>query len=292
MSDWNPSSQYQQVVEANRQFYAQIASLYDTSETCANNRRIQRRLEEDLDRIVGILGRPQGAIRALDACGGSGNVALKLLNRGVDVTLVDISAELLHIFRCKCDAARVTPQIVCSEIGSFLAETSRKFDLIVFSSALHHIENYEHVLKLAFGCLEPQGLLYTVFDPTSSCMLRTSTRVLQRLEYVAFKLFCQPKDLAAAIMRRFRRMRSGVSARRKSEAALTWATAGLLAEFHAEQGIDDLALVAQLRKVGFEVVWHERYAHSRFDLTQRIIEWIGDSTSFELLLRRPAPTRT
>ncbi|SRR6266516_7816118 len=286
MSDWNPSSKYQRVVEANRQFYAQIASLYDKSETCVRDQRIQQRLEVDLDRIVGIIGRPQGAIRALDACGGSGNVALKLLNRGVDVTLVDVSSELMDIFRCKCAASRITPRIVCSEIGSFLSETSRTFDLIVFSSALHHIENFEHVLRLAFRCLEPRGLLYTVFDPTSSCMLQTSTRVLQRLEYITFKLFCQTRDLPAAILRRFRRVLSGVSARRKSDAALTRATAGLLAEFHAEQGIDDLALVAQLTTVGFEVVWHERYADGRFDLTRRIIERTGDSTSFKLLLRK------
>ena len=168
---------------------------------------------------------------------------------------MDISSELLDIFRCKCAASRMSPQMVCSEIGSFLSETCRTFDLIVFSSALHHIENIEHVLRLAFRCLEPQGLLYTVFDPTRSTMLRSSTRVLQRLEYLAFKLFCQPRDLPAAILRRFRRVLSGVSARRKSDAALTRATAGLLAEFHAEQGIDDLALVAQLSTVGFEVVW-------------------------------------
>ena len=55
-----------------------------------------------------------------------------------------------------------------------------------------------------------------------------------------------------------------------------------------EEGIDDLALVAKLRAVGFEVVWHERYADSRFELTRRLIERTGDSTSFKLLLRKPA----
>jgi hypothetical protein len=81
---------------------------------------------------------------------------------------------------------------------------------------------------------------------------------------------------------------SGVSAGQKSEVALSNATAGMLAEFHVEKGIDDLALEAKLREVGFEVVWHERYADCRFDLTRRMIEKTGDATSFKLLLRKPS----
>jgi len=132
------------------------------------------------------------------------------------------------------------------------------------------------------------GLLYTIFDPTNRNKLRPATRALQRLEYFSFKLFCQTGDLPAAVMRRLRRVYSGVSARRKCDAVLDSATAGLLAEFHVEQGIDDLELVAKLRTVGFEVLWHDRYADSRFELTRRIIERLGDATSFKLLLRKPA----
>jgi 2-polyprenyl-3-methyl-5-hydroxy-6-metoxy-1,4-benzoquinol methylase len=288
VSDWKPTSEYQRVAEANRRFYARVASLYEASETCVTDRRTQKRLEVDLDRLIRVSGQQPAAIRALDACGGSGNVSLKLLTRNVDVTLVDISPELLEIFRRKCANLGVSPRIVCAEIGSFLSETSQTFDLIVFSSALHHLANIERVLTLAFHRLQPCGLLFTIYDPTSRSNLRTTTRVLLRLEYFMFKLFCQTVDLPGAVARRTRRVFSGVSARRKSDAALNEATTGMLAEFHVEQGIDDLALVSKLCAVGFDVVWHERYAESRFDLTRRIIERIGDSTSFKLLLRRPA----
>jgi len=288
MSNWNPSFEYQRVAEANRQYYAQSASLYEASETCVTDRRFQSRLEADLDQIIAISGQHPKVTQALDACGGSGNVSLKLLYRGVDVTLVDISSELLEIFRGKCAAPRVTARTVCAEIGSFLSQTDKTFNLIVFSSALHHLENIEQILTLAFHRLEPMGLLYTIFDPTNRNKLRPATRALQRLEYFSFKLFCQTGDLPAAVMRRLRRVYSGVSARRKCDAVLDSATAGLLAEFHVEQGIDDLELVAKLRTVGFEVLWHDRYADSRFELTRRIIERLGDATSFKLLLRKPA----
>lgn len=287
MRDWRPSSEYQKVAEANRQFYARTASLYEASETCLTDRRIQEQLEADLDRILNIIGREPSAIRALDACGGSGNVALKLLKRGVEITLADISPELLGIFSAKCAAAGIAPRCVCAEIGSFLSQTDQRFDLIVFSSALHHLENIEHVLTLAFHCLQPQGLLYTIFDPTSRRQLKTTTRALLRLEYFTFKLCCQTTDLPAAVGRRLRRVFSGASPQRKSDAALGESTAGMLAEFHVEQGIDDLALIRKLRAVGFEELWHQRYADSRFEVTRRIVERIGDATSFKLLLRRP-----
>jgi 2-polyprenyl-3-methyl-5-hydroxy-6-metoxy-1,4-benzoquinol methylase len=292
MSDWNPSFEYQRVAEANRRFYARFATLYERSETCVADRQVQRRLEADLDRIIALSGQPATALRALDACGGSGNVSLKLLNRGVNVTLVDISPELLEIFRSKCAAAGMTPRMVCAEIGSFLSDTTESFDLIVFSSALHHLENIEQILTLTFHRLRPGGLLYTIYDPTDRGKLKPTTRALQRVEYFAFKLFCQPGDLPAAVGRRLRRVFSGASTRRKSNAALNHATAGMLAEFHVERGIDDLALAAKLRAVGFEVVWHERYADSRFAITRRIIERIGDPTSFKFLLRRPASGST
>src|SRR5688572_26357564 len=102
MSSWKPSFEYQKIAEANRQYYTQTASLYDESETCVKDRHFQKRLEADLDQIITITGRQPPSIRALDACGGSGNISLKLLNRGVDVTLVDISSDLLEIFRNKC----------------------------------------------------------------------------------------------------------------------------------------------------------------------------------------------
>jgi len=288
MSNWKPSSGYQKVAEANRQFYARVASLYEGTETCVVDRRTQKRLEVDLDRVISVSGQQPASIRALDACGGSGNVSLKLLARNMDVTLVDISPELLDIFRRKCARLGVSPRIVCAEIGSFLSETSQTFDLIVFSSALHHLANIEQVLTLAFHRLRPCGLLFTIYDPTSRSNLQTTTRVLLRLEYFMFKLFCQTVDLPSAVARRLRRVFSGMSARRKSDATLSQATAGMLAEFHVEQGIDDFSLVTKLRANGFEVVWHERYAEGRFDLTRHIIERLGDSTSFKLLLRRPA----
>lgn len=288
MSDWKPTAEYRRIAEANRRYYAESAAQYDATENCVTDERLQRGLEQDLDRALSLIGRPAATLQALDACGGSGNISLKLLRRGVDVTLVDISPDLQAIFRRKCAAAGFDAKVVSAEVGIFLAETDRTFDLIVFSSALHHIESIEPVLAAAFHRLRPKGLLFTTFDPTLQSRLGFVTRTLQRAEYVAFKLFRQTGDLPHAIRRRMKRLVSGVSPRDKSSAALNDSTAGMLAEYHIERGIDDVALVRRLEEIGYEVASHSRYVEARFRLTRRLIAQTGDVTHFKLLLRKPS----
>ncbi|HEX7569384.1 MAG TPA: methyltransferase domain-containing protein, partial [Verrucomicrobiae bacterium] len=177
------------------------------------------------------------------------------------------------------------------EIGKFLAEEGDAFNLITFSSCLHHLENIDAVLTLAFDRLAPGGLLYSIYDPTLQQQQRTLTRLASRMEYYTFKMFFQTSDFPKAIGRRVRRMLSHATPDKKSSATVNNDTLGMLAEYHIGIGIDDLALVARMQKVGYEVVWHDRYAEARFPLTRRIIKWMGDSTTFKLLLRKPAAGR-
>jgi hypothetical protein len=61
----------------------------------------------------------------------------------------------------------------------------------------------------------------------------------------------------------------------------------MLAEYHVEQGIDDLDLVAYLRQVGFDVVRHDHHVFSRSGWIAHLIRWVGDTTAFKMILRKP-----
>jgi 2-polyprenyl-3-methyl-5-hydroxy-6-metoxy-1,4-benzoquinol methylase len=287
MTNWQPSTTYKKIAEANRKFYGNTARQYDGTETCITDPRTQAELEATLDRVLAVLGKRHSEILALDACGGSGNISLKLLRRNIKVVLTDISPELQNIFSAKCKQLNLSPETVCSEIADFLSHTKLNFDLIVFSSALHHLENIDDVLTLAFGRLNPNGLLFTVFDPTSREQISTPSRILLRMEYLIFKVFCQTADLPKAVGRRLSRIFSGSSSDNKSNVNINDATAGMLAEYHIEKGIDDAALVSRMQQVGYEIVWHERFAGARFKWTTRMINRLGDVNSFKLLLRKP-----
>ena len=288
MNDWKPTETYRKIAEANRTYYSQTAGLYDATETCVQDEEVQGQLESDLDRVLNALNKPVREVSALDACGGSGNISMKLLRRGVSVVLADISPQLLELFGKKAAAAGYQAESVCSEVATFLGDGGRVFDVIVFSSALHHLENIDGVLGLAYQRLAPGGLLFTVFDPTARSQRSLATRTLLKLDYYWFKLVCQSSDVLPAAGRRFQRLLSGSSPDRKDQVALNQSTVGMLAEYHVEQGIDDIGLVERLKRVGYEVVWHERYTKCRSALVRPVIEFLGDKTSFKLLLRKPA----
>ena len=287
MNMWKPSENYQKIAEANRSFYNQLAGLYDKTEGSVVDPHETAVLENELDRALALLGGKPAEVRALDACGGSGSVSLMLLRKGAKVTLADISSDLINIFQGKCRGLGYKPEVVCTEIAAFLSDSSRTFDLIVFSAALHHLENIEGVLTLAFERLAPGGLLLTLFDPTDRSQLRAVTRIIQRVDYYAFKILHQGTDLPKAVGRRLRRIFAGVSADKKADVALDASTMGMLAEYHVEKGIDDKKLVTLLGQVGYEVVQHDRYAGGRTGWMRRAAGAFGDATNFKLVLRKP-----
>jgi hypothetical protein len=82
-------------------------------------------------------------------------------------------------------------------------------------------------------------------------------------------------------------MFAGVSPDNKSNVSLDSSTVGMLAEYHIEKGISDLDLVAALRKVGYEIVLHDRYAGGRTNWVRNSIKFVGDATTFKLILRKP-----
>src|SRR5881409_1717879 len=55
MSQWKLSENYQKIAEANREFYSQTADLYESTESCVTDSRLQRMLEIDLDRVLSVL---------------------------------------------------------------------------------------------------------------------------------------------------------------------------------------------------------------------------------------------
>jgi ubiquinone/menaquinone biosynthesis C-methylase UbiE len=271
------------VAEANRRFYARIANLYDRTESCVADHAAQVALESDLDQVLSHLPSPASSLKALDACGGSGNVALKLLARGIDVTVADISRELLDILERKAASAGHRPRTHCGEIASFLTSTDAAFDLVVFSSALHHLQDIDRVLSLVFQRLRPGGLLFTLHDPTARAHQGRLTPFLLRAEYFAFKFFKQPGDVPAAALRKLRRAFGG----RSGQSQLSDDNLGVVAEYHIRDGIDDLALVQRLRRVGYQVIRHDRLHGARFAVVQAIVSRVGQPTGFKLLLRKP-----
>jgi ubiquinone/menaquinone biosynthesis C-methylase UbiE len=272
---------YRDVAQANKVYYQQTAAQYDATETCVVDPRFQDVLAADLTRIIDLLNQvPRSTpIMALDACGGSGNVSLKLAKlSNVQVTLCDQSPELQAIFRRKCALQETSCAVVTEEISQFLRETKQKFDLIVFSSALHHLQDYETVLKLAAGCLNPGGYIFTVFDPIR---WKFPARQIVLVEYICFKIM--NKSFLPALVMKVRRAWAKLMGQTGDNRGINW---GKIAEYHVQRGIDDVALAAAMRDHGLQVIWHVREPKARYAFFESVLKWCGCATTFKLLFQK------
>jgi SAM-dependent methyltransferase len=208
----------------------------------------------------------------LDACGGSGNVSELLTRMGAHPVLVDVSPEMLGLWRAKAGLLGVEPEVVESEILDFLQNDPRTWDVIVFSSALHHLENYERVVEAAIGRIRPGGVLVTAFDPTPAA---SGDRLLRRLDWVLFQAVHEPRDFLETLRARLRRSGLGEP------------PIGRLAERYALEGVDDLALCRLLESQGFEILVHERTTDARLTVMRALLRLMRRSGAFQLIARRP-----
>ncbi len=256
--------------EANRRYYAARAADYDLTEECVTLERHRRRLRRVLKMA---LANAQNHERILDACGGSGYASLELGAMGLSPVTVDISPDMLVVYARKAATAGLVARTHVSEIGSFLAESPNQWDLIVFSSALHHLDDYRSVLGAACDRLARGGVIATVFDPTSLSGVGHSIRYIDYLLWLAIR---HPSTFAARLRRRVAEPSSGP------------AGVGRTAERHALSGIDDIALARYLEEHGVEIVLHGREFDARFSVMRMLLRLLTQPSSFSLIVRRPA----
>jgi 2-polyprenyl-3-methyl-5-hydroxy-6-metoxy-1,4-benzoquinol methylase len=269
-----------QVVSANVEFYREIAQKYDHYETCTSDNFFQEMLENDVDEMGRRLENQFEQIRCLDCGGGTGNLTLKLLRRGWAVTVVDVSPDMLEVSRAKINASGYTARFVNDSIEHFLASSTEDFEIIAFSSVLHHLYSPVQVVREVTARIRPGGFFYSNFDPVfpSSRLMATC---FCNFDTILAKLLYDRKDLLPGMTRRFRKL----ALPRDAAHARAIASSGDLAEYHAREGLDDLSIAAALEGQGFDVN-RARYAAGRTKMTRWINNRLGASLSFKLVARR------
>ncbi len=269
-----------EVISANIAFYREIAQKYDQYESCASEKYYQQMLEEDLDKIQAQL--PEGSIHCLDCGGGSGNLTLRMLQRGWKVTVVDVSPDMLELSKAKIRANGYRAEFVNDSIENFLPSNHQLFSVIAFSSVLHHLYSPIAVIKEVARNVRPGGFFYSNFDP-----VRPSSRFLATCFYnvdtIVAKALRDRKDLLPGILRRFRKLRLTPDPAHNRAIA----SAGDLAEYHARTGLDDRLIVETLERLGF-VVHLERHPVGRTKPMLWGNRWLRAMLSFKIMSQRKA----
>lgn len=260
--------------EANRLLYSDLSESYDRTEACVVDPRHVRRLLEALDQALSVV--PE-ATRVLDACGGSGNVSAILTGRGMAPVVVDVSSEMLARWAERAAGMGFSPETHVGAIEEFLRGDDRLWDLIVFSSALHHLEQPSAVLAIAASRLAAGGAIVTIYDPT----LATRTlHALRMVDWIGHLLLHRPGEFVAVGRRWLRRRRDRAT---PSEAPHI----GRLAERHALGGIDDFELRRTLQAQGLDIVVHERSHEARLVIVRALLRLLRRPSTFRFLAKRP-----
>jgi ubiquinone/menaquinone biosynthesis C-methylase UbiE len=271
------------VIKANVSFYLQVAEKYDTYETYLFDPALQQSIEDDLDKIGSHFSQLGRSPSCLDCGGGTGNLTLKMCRRGWTVTVVDVSEKMLGLLREKARAQRFSPTLVNSSIEQYLETTCETYDLITFSSVLHHLYSYLSVVERSVQRLRPGGMFYSNYDPLSR-KYPLCARVFESFDTTIAKALFDPKDVLPGIRRRLHRFvsRNDPTFRRP----LT--TAGDLAEFHVGSGVDDKQILELLQARGFSVIEHKTFATGRTNFTRALNNRLRLLESFKIIARHNA----
>ena len=276
-----PGANTARIIAANREFYRQVANKYDRYESCVLDPGLQDTLKKDLNTIHSMFASLARAPHCLDCGGGTGNVALKMLARGWRVTVVDVSPEMLAVLKEKARAGGHSPRIVQASIEWFLGRTQEVYDLVTFSSVLHHVYSYMSVVECAIERLRPGGIFYSNYDPVVPKNPFWS-HAFDLICIAAAKLSVDPADVLPGIQRRVRKLFS----RNDPVFRRAVVSPGDLAEFHVRTGVDDQQILQLLRSKGFSVVVHQRFATARIRAVRLLNERLQLLKSFKIIARR------
>ena len=277
----NADSLEASVTEANVRFYREIAAKYDRYEACVSDRDMQELLNRDLDRIGSLIHEQGRRVDCLDCGAGSGNLTLKMLKRGWSVTVVDISPDMLALLETKASSQGYSPRLINDSIANFLTATNDRYDVVTFSSVLHHLYSYVPVVAQAADHLRLNGIFYSNFDPVIS-RHKALASAFEAFDTSLAKIIHDSSDFLPGILRRLRKVLIRPDAQHKRSVL----GPGDLAEYHAKTGLDDLRIIELLERKGFVVHEHTRWTSGRTALARFINKRLRLMQSFTITAQR------
>ena len=162
----------------NKKYYDRNAAKYERASWYFYNKYKNNQIEKELNKCTQLLGKKE--IRVLEIGPGTGYLLSKLLSIKdikIDYTAIEHSDEMEKILTARysglCNNLRILNQSVSGEAISNL-DITNKYDLIMGSSILHHIVDYETVVEELSKRLMPNGVMYFVREPIhrDDCVVR------------------------------------------------------------------------------------------------------------------------
>jgi SAM-dependent methyltransferase len=271
---WNKYSE-EDILEANRIKYndENILKFYKDYEE-----PVYSYLEYDvvLGTVLDVLNRTTETVKAVDLCGGAGKAAfvVRKLDKNARVLLVDLAKKMLDIARSRMAFENISDiEIIEADAFSFLQQ-EQEFDLIIFSSAVHHFKDPVNLLHTAANRLSSHGFIVTLADPTT---------LIKTKRYNIFNFLItgwdNKKRMIGQSWEKYVRSRN-------SEVAASSEIEFDIAEFQTYMGINDQKLKHDLAQVGVKPLLHMRYPAGGKPFITKLMGIVGISWAYGMVLYR------
>lgn len=147
-------------------------NIYDTAKGKIRINILWRDLVEGIPEIE------KGGLSILDAGAGQGNFASLLAEKGHDLTLCDLSTEMLD------DAKKLfaenhldkKAEFINSSVQELSNNINKQFDVVLFHAVLEWTVDPEEILKLLLKFIKPNGYLSLMFYSRTGLIYQNLTR--------------------------------------------------------------------------------------------------------------------
>ena len=205
--------------------------------------------KELLDRDVRWLAEQCTArnMRVCDVGAGTGRLTRAFLEEGLSVTAVELSPDMITQLKEKVGDNQKCA-IAKTDVESFLLQNKDPFAIICFSAMLHHVPQYQELLKQAGCCVAEGGFIFISHEPVAGQRVRRPwcAWIIDKVDSVLFRFwlfFCQGKMLPVTDYRE--------------------------ADPYGVSGLDEERIQKILQEIGFRLCSFERYSPRK----TRLMEW-------------------
>jgi SAM-dependent methyltransferase len=209
----------------------------------------------------------------LDLGAGEGSATQLFLEAGAKVTAVDISQGQLEILRQTCARFGDKLSVRCEDINDTLRTETKKYDIVVAISFLHHVPDVIDLTRKALTLLKPNGQFFAFQDPLRYDSLALTTRAFSFCAFYFWRIF--KGDLVAGT-KRFIRRRRGIYDDSVQDNA----------EYHVvRNGVDQDAIAQFVEGEG----WHceiVRYFTTQNAFFQALGAGLGMKNTFAVIVRK------
>ncbi len=132
-------------------------------------------------------------LKILDAGGGQGQFSLSLAAQGHQVTVCDISSEMLNLARKNADELGVSDSVrfYHGSIQTYCEQHTQQFDLVLCHAVLEWVVEPQELLKILVGALKDDGYLsltyYNVNSIKMKNLLRTNFKKVLDDDYQGYR---------------------------------------------------------------------------------------------------------